>query len=109
MIASRSTPAEVAPSSGREPETPVAAVPLVDDGAWRSILGAGRGAAVVVEMHGEHQVERALTTEGLPVSPSLGPTLEAAAVPIEASLVDSRVVVICFLAISYCGWSLRVG
>ncbi len=39
-----------------------------------------------------HELERSSTTEGLPVAPSLGPTLEAA-------LVDRRVVLICGLAV----------
>ena len=47
----------------------------------------------------EHEVERASTTDGLPVSPSIGPTLEAAQVPQQASLVDRRVVYLCILAI----------
>lgn len=47
----------------------------------------------------DHEVSRAATTEGLPVSPSLGPTLEAAHVPPQSTLVDARVVVICGLAI----------
>lgn len=50
-------------------------------------------------MQGEHPIERAATTEGLPVSPSLGPALDAAAVPAQAALVDGRVVFICFLSI----------
>ena len=32
------------------------------------------------------------TTEGIPVAPSMGPTLEAARVPTERALVDQRVV-----------------
>src|ERR1051326_6951177 len=47
----------------------------------------------------DHELERASTTEGLPVSVSLGPTLEAAAVPQHSSLVDARVVFISCLAI----------
>ena len=47
----------------------------------------------------EHQVERASTTEGLPVAVSMGPALEAAAVPQQASLVDRRVVFVSVLAI----------
>jgi H+/Cl- antiporter ClcA len=49
-------------------------------------------------MH-EHPVEQGSTTEGLPVSPSLGPTLAAAQLPISASLVDRRVVYISVLSI----------
>src|SRR5436190_1238594 len=47
----------------------------------------------------QHDVECASTTEGLPVSPSLGPTLARAAVPAETTLVDLRVVFISLLAI----------
>src|SRR5438874_3107773 len=39
----------------------------------------------------EHQVERASTTEGLPVAVSMGPALEAAAVPQQVSLNQSRI------------------
>jgi CIC family chloride channel protein len=48
----------------------------------------------------EHEVEKASTTDGLPVSMSLGPTLEAAAVPAQPSLVDARVVFLCVLSIA---------
>jgi H+/Cl- antiporter ClcA/CBS domain-containing protein len=48
----------------------------------------------------DHPIERASTTEGLPVSIALGPTLESAHVPAQSSLVDARVVFICFLAIA---------
>src|SRR5688500_13015594 len=48
----------------------------------------------------EHEIERASTTEGLPVSPSMGPTLERAAAPVQPSLVDGRVVLICAVAIA---------
>src|SRR3954471_3161671 len=44
-------------------------------------------------------VESAATTEGLPVSPSLGPALEQTAVPGQASLVDGRVVLISVVSI----------
>jgi chloride channel protein, CIC family len=47
----------------------------------------------------DHRVEGASTTEGLPVSVSMGPTLEAAAVPVHSSLVNGRVIYISFLAI----------
>src|SRR4051794_41060550 len=50
-----------------------------------------------------HDVERASTTDGLPISPSLGPALELAHVPPQASLVDARVVLICGLAIVLAG------
>jgi H+/Cl- antiporter ClcA/CBS domain-containing protein len=45
------------------------------------------------------QIERASTTEALPVSPSLGPAMEATAVPSKPSLVDRRVVLISALSI----------
>ena len=39
----------------------------------------------------DHPIERASTTDGLPVSLSLGPTLEAAAVPSQPTVVDRLV------------------
>src|SRR3954466_7519918 len=47
----------------------------------------------------DHVVERASTTEGLPVSPSLGPVLEAANVPGRTATVDRRTVFVCLLSI----------
>ncbi len=44
-------------------------------------------------------VERASTTDALPVSPSLGPALSAAQVPQHVSAVDRRTIYICFLSI----------
>src|SRR5438874_5668446 len=44
-------------------------------------------------------VIKGATTDALPVAPSLAPTLEAARVPAERSLVDSRVVLVSALAI----------
>jgi H+/Cl- antiporter ClcA len=44
-------------------------------------------------------VERSSTTDGLPISPSLGPSLEVADIPSQASLVDARVVGICAICI----------
>ncbi len=46
-----------------------------------------------------HDVERASTTEGLPVSISIGPALEAASMPTQSSLVDRRILLISALAI----------
>ncbi len=46
-----------------------------------------------------HQVERASTTPGLPVSPSMGPAIEAASVGGEASLVDRRLLLICGISV----------
>jgi hypothetical protein len=40
-------------------------------------------------------VERSSTTQGLPVAPALGPSLEAARVPIETRPIDRRVVWLC--------------
>src|SRR5438132_550597 len=50
-------------------------------------------------MMSNHEVERASTTEGLPVSPSLAPALEAADIPSQSALVDKRVMVICGISI----------
>ena len=47
----------------------------------------------------DHEVASASTTGGLPVAPTLGPTLAAAHVPRRDSLVDARVVLISALAI----------
>src|SRR4051794_29794538 len=47
----------------------------------------------------DHEIERASTTEGLPVSPSLGPALSDANVPRESTLLSPRVLFICVLAI----------
>jgi H+/Cl- antiporter ClcA/predicted transcriptional regulator len=46
-----------------------------------------------------HEVEKASTTEGLPVSPALEPSIEVAHVPTRVALVDSRVTVISILSI----------
>jgi len=46
-----------------------------------------------------HEIERASTTPGLPVAPTLGPTLEAASLRARPFLADARVVVISLLAI----------
>jgi H+/Cl- antiporter ClcA len=45
------------------------------------------------------EIERAATTEGLPIAPSLGPALDAAAVPTHSTLVDRRVILISLLSI----------
>ncbi|HZS37217.1 MAG TPA: chloride channel protein, partial [Polyangia bacterium] len=47
-----------------------------------------------------HDVEGSSTTDGLPVAPSLGPTLEAARVPPHSALVDRRVVFVSALALA---------
>src|SRR5947207_11375675 len=49
--------------------------------------------------HSKHAVELASTTDGLPVSPSLSPALDASDVPSQPSLVDARVVLICGICV----------
>lgn len=49
-------------------------------------------------MH-EHEVAASSTTEGLPVSPSLGPVLEMVHMPPRSTLFDRRAVALCGLAI----------
>jgi H+/Cl- antiporter ClcA/predicted transcriptional regulator len=46
-----------------------------------------------------HDLENASTTEGIPVSMSIGPTLEKSRLPKESSLIDQRVILICALSI----------
>jgi H+/Cl- antiporter ClcA len=46
----------------------------------------------------DHPVQQAATTDALPVSPSLGPTLAAAQLPPHVSLVDGRVVYVSLLS-----------
>ncbi len=48
----------------------------------------------------DHPIERASTTEGLPIAISLGPTLDAALVPAQSALVDGRVVFISAIALA---------
>ncbi len=48
----------------------------------------------------ERSVEMAQTTPGLPVSPGLGPSLEQVQVPVQAALVDRRVVFVCVLSVA---------
>jgi chloride channel protein, CIC family len=47
----------------------------------------------------DHEIEKASTTEGLPVAVSLGPALQQSDVPGESSLVDRRVIMICGICI----------
>jgi CIC family chloride channel protein len=47
----------------------------------------------------EHEVEKASTTNGLPVAPSLGPTLEIAQTPSRPTSIDGRVLLICLLCV----------
>ncbi|HEX7010006.1 MAG TPA: chloride channel protein [Phycisphaeraceae bacterium] len=51
-------------------------------------------------MAADHEISRSSTTEGLPVSPSLGPTLAAAHLPPRTTLVDHRIVVLCLVSIA---------
>lgn len=53
---------------------------------------------MVSDGHSAHEVFESSTTEGLPVAPALGPTLELAQVPPHTTLIDRRVVVICGIA-----------
>src|SRR3954463_2658244 len=46
----------------------------------------------------DRQVEHASTTNALPVSPSLGPAIEAAEVEYTPAAVDNRLLVICALS-----------
>jgi H+/Cl- antiporter ClcA len=46
-----------------------------------------------------HDIERASTTDGLPVAPGLGPSLEAARVPVETRPIDRRVAWLCGVSI----------
>jgi H+/Cl- antiporter ClcA len=47
----------------------------------------------------DHPIQQASTTEALPLSPSLGPALRAAQIPLRMSLVDGRVLFISALSI----------
>jgi chloride channel protein, CIC family len=46
-----------------------------------------------------HEVERASTTDGLPVAPALGPALEAVRAPVETRPIDRRVVLVAGVAV----------
>ncbi|HEX4052665.1 MAG TPA: chloride channel protein [Tepidisphaeraceae bacterium] len=48
--------------------------------------------------HPEYHVQKASTTDALPMAPSLGPALQAAQVPFHTSLVDRRVLYISLLS-----------
>src|SRR6185436_20371592 len=45
-------------------------------------------------------LEAAATSEGVPVAPALGPTIERVRVPVERSAIDRRVIIVCGLAIA---------
>src|SRR6478735_12769138 len=47
-----------------------------------------------------HHVERSSTTEGLPVAPSMGPSIEAVEMPSQVALVDRRLGVIVSLCVA---------
>jgi len=47
----------------------------------------------------DHEIEKASTTEGLPVAVSMGPALQQSNVPGESSLVDRRVIMVCGVCI----------
>jgi H+/Cl- antiporter ClcA len=47
----------------------------------------------------ELEIERGATAEGLPVAPGTGDALDSARVPLERTLIDGRVVLVCLLAI----------
>jgi chloride channel protein, CIC family len=51
------------------------------------------------ETNPDHPVQRASTTDALPLSPSMGPALQAARIPYHTSLVDRRVLYISLLSI----------
>lgn len=51
----------------------------------------------------DHEIEKSSSTEGLPVSPSLGPALEAAHVHKHRELVDRRVVFMTLLCVGLAG------
>jgi len=44
-------------------------------------------------------LEAAATSEGIPVAPAIGPTIENVRVPVERSAIDRRVVIVCGLAV----------
>src|SRR4051812_26984605 len=60
---------------------------------------AAAGDAARAAMSPPHQVERASTTEGLPVAPSMGLTLRDAMVPVRSTLADVRLVYLSLLAL----------
>jgi H+/Cl- antiporter ClcA len=45
----------------------------------------------------DKEIERASTTEGLPISPSMGPTLESAKLPTHTTPIEPRIVLMCVL------------
>src|SRR5882672_3378758 len=56
-----------------------------------------------VFMHPRHQIEQASTTEGLPISPSMGPALQREGLNVpaaEAGVVGSRTVLLSLIAIA---------
>jgi len=47
----------------------------------------------------EFEIHSTATNEGIPVAPSLAPALDSARVPVERTLIDQRVVLLCFWSI----------
>ena len=45
-------------------------------------------------------LERATTSEGLPVAPSMGAVVEGSRMPVERALIDRRTVIVCAMAIA---------
>ena len=43
----------------------------------------------------EHDLEHAATSEGVPVSPALAPTIDSVRIPVEKSTIDRRTVILC--------------
>src|SRR5205823_10175583 len=71
-------------------------------GSWAS-AARERPCSSKKEQEVPSEIVSGQTTEGLPVAPSLGPSLSEARVPPERALVDGRVVYICVLSILIAG------
>jgi CIC family chloride channel protein len=57
------------------------------------------------------EIERASTTEGLPVSPSLGPALQMARMPTHTTPINGRVVLMCVVSVgvgAVAGWAAQL-
>ena len=48
----------------------------------------------------QSDIERGATTEGVPVAPSLAPSIENSRVPVERALIDKGVLIVCGWAIA---------
>jgi chloride channel protein, CIC family len=53
----------------------------------------------VAEKEHDHELEKACTTNGLPVAPSMGPALEATRTPVGPTTVNRRTLLICVLCV----------